>query len=164
MSAAESCSSLGIHLLASTMKSSSRPIWLPPTGRFWATSPPAQMFAAWPTRTSSTATASGFTGCYLCRKWSNGSRRSSLNAFEVRRLAQEISRVLENDFLDGGGDVATLLHLQCGLWHRQRIAHAPVAGAVHPDFFRAIGFQNINRAGRGAFGFRIQRHARPHPA
>ena len=82
---------------------------------------------------------------------------------ELRTLAEELHGILEDQFVDGFRAVAALAHFERRFRHRQRIAHAPIAGAVHPQSFLAINFHHVNRPGRRAFRFGIERHAGPHP-
>jgi len=59
---------------------------------------------------------------------------------EILRLAEEFSRVLEDDFFDEFGAVVALFHFEGAFGHGERVGVAPVAGGVHPDVFHAVGF------------------------
>ena len=52
-------------------------------------------------------------------------------------------------------------HFERAFWYGHGIGYAPVAGGVHPDAIRAVGFEDIDRAVRGAFAFWIECHASP---
>ena len=57
--------------------------------------------------------------------------------------------------------VAAFAHFESGARDGEGDADAPVAGAIHPDLVEAIDVEDIDGAGRGAFGFGVEGHARP---
>ena len=57
--------------------------------------------------------------------------------------------------------MAAFPHFERGVGNGERHTHPPVTGAVHPDALIAIHLHDVHGARGRAFGFRIQRHARP---
>ena len=82
---------------------------------------------------------------------------------KVRRLAEEADGVLEDKSVDGFRTVAAPAHFQACFGNGQGIAVAPIAGAVHPEVASGVAFENVDRAGRRAFGFRVERDPAPEP-
>src|SRR5207247_3451711 len=89
---------------------------------------------------------------------------SSFSGYEPEfwTLAEKLPGVLKNQFVDRLLAVASLAHFERGFGHCQRIAHSPVASAIHPEALVAIDFNHIDGARRRALGFRIKCHAGPH--
>ncbi len=87
--------------------------------------------------------------------------RRSIRENEFWGLAEEIERILVEDAVDVGWGVAAAAHFDSGFGNGERIADAPIAGAVEPDAVAAVHFENIDGAGGSAFRFRIQRDPGP---
>src|SRR2546421_11311806 len=67
---------------------------------------------------------------------SAASRRRLLSSFEqlkLRALAHEPRGIVINQLIDRLRAVTAFAHFQCSARHRQRHAHSPIAGAIHPE-------------------------------
>ena len=89
-------------------------------------------------------------------------KRGFSRQLKFRALAQERVRILEHQFVDGIAGMAASAHLKSGFGYGERITDAPIAGAIHPDAFVAVHFDDVNSASGRAFGLGIKCHASPH--
>ena len=78
-------------------------------------------------------------------------------------LAEEAQGVAIDEVIDGGLAVAALFHFEGGFGDGKGVALAPVAGAVEPEALRAVDFDHVDGARRGAFGLRVKGNAGPKP-
>src|SRR5690606_16196015 len=83
---------------------------------------------------------------------------------KFRALREEARGISEEHVVDEGFAVAASTHLERGLWDRERIADAPVAGGVEPDAFPTADLEHVGRAWRRRLGIWIQRDAGPESA
>ena len=71
---------------------------------------------------------------------------SSSSDFESWILAEELERVLVEDLVDEIRIVTAAAHFEGGAGDRQRIAVAPVAGAVQPNVLVAMSMARFGVA------------------
>ena len=68
--------------------------------------------------------------------------------FEFRALRQKTERILVDESVDCVLGMAPLFHFERGFWNGERVAVAPVAGAIQPELFvPAVSTMSIARAG-----------------